>query len=65
MSKNYLIYYIACNTAQSGGEGWKILTVSHCFSSIFNNLTKINGLTLSVTVPARIYNSYNSANVSG
>ena len=49
----------------SGGEGWKPLSVGHCFSSIFDNSRKKYCQAFSVTFALRLYNSYNHNHASG
>ena len=48
-----------------GAEGWKILTVGHCFSSISDNSRKNNGQAFLGTFAPRLYNFYTHAHAPG
>ena len=56
MKAGYLLnwpFFESLGLCQFGGEGWKILSVGHCFSSIFKNSRKNNGQAFSVTFAQR------------
>ena len=49
----------AAAASQSGGKGWKALSMGQCFSCIFDNSRGKNGKTFSGAFPRRLYKTNN------